>query len=139
MAMLLFSFISDIQWKFNLFPSWLATRRPPWSCYIQLINSPDPERLSSHLNVWYLDDGALGGSAENVLKDLETIMVEFEKLGLSLNYSKCELFLSSHVSEERKIDILKKFEFISPDIRKFDFLVKNIENIKPHMALDSET
>jgi hypothetical protein len=66
-------------------------------------------------------------------------MVEFEKLGLSLNYSKCELFLSSHVSEERKIDILKKFEFISPDIRKFDFLVKNIENIKPHMALDSET
>jgi hypothetical protein len=92
-------------------------------------------------------------------------MVEFEKLGLSLNYSKCELFLSSYVSEERKIDILKKFESLSPDIRKtsaedlsllgsplfedampnffstilgkFDLLVKNIENIKPHMALDS--
>jgi hypothetical protein len=153
MAMLLFSFISDLQWKFNLFPSWLSTRRPPWSCYIQLLNSP----------LWYLDDGALGGSAETVLKDLETIIVEFEKIGLSLNYSKCELFLSPDVSEERKIDILKKFESLSPDIRKtsaedlsllgsplfedampnffstilekFDLLVKNIENIKPHMAL----
>jgi hypothetical protein len=40
---------------------------------------PTIERLSSHLNVWYLDDGALGGSAETVLKDLETIIVEFEK------------------------------------------------------------
>jgi hypothetical protein len=66
-------------------------------------------------------------------------------------------------SEERKIDILKKFESLSPDIRKtsaedlsllgsplfegampnffstilekFDLLVKNIENIEPHMAL----
>jgi hypothetical protein len=35
-----------------------------------------------------------------------------------LNYSKCELFLSPYVSEERKIDILKKFESFSPDIRK---------------------
>jgi hypothetical protein len=124
---------------------------------------PTIERLSSHLNVWYLDDGALGGSAETVLKDLETIIVEFEKIGLSLNYSKCELFLSPNVSEERKIDILKKFESLSPDIRKtsaedlsllgsllfedamsnffstilekFDLLVKKIENIKPHMAL----
>jgi hypothetical protein len=78
---------------------------------------PTIERLSSHLNVWYLDDGALGGSAETVLKDLETIIVEFEKIGLSLNYSKCELFLSPDVSEERKIDILKKFESLSPDIR----------------------
>jgi hypothetical protein len=65
---------------------------------------PTIERLSSHFNVWYLDDGALGGSAESVLKDLETIIVEFEKIGLSLNYSKCELFLSPHVSEERKIE-----------------------------------
>jgi hypothetical protein len=35
---------------------------------------PTIERLSSHFNVWYLDDGALGGSAETVLKDLETII-----------------------------------------------------------------
>jgi hypothetical protein len=55
-------------------------------------------------------DDALGGSAETVLKDLETIIVEFEKIGLS--------FLSPHVSEERKIDILKKFESLSQDIRK---------------------
>jgi hypothetical protein len=79
---------------------------------------PTIEKLSSQLNVWYLDDGALGGSAESVLKDLETIIVEFEKIGLSLNYSRCELFLSRHVSEERKIDILRKFESLSPDIRK---------------------
>jgi hypothetical protein len=45
---------------------------------------PTIEKLSSQLHVWYLDDGALGGSAESVLKDLETIIVEFEKIGLSL-------------------------------------------------------
>jgi hypothetical protein len=42
---------------------------------------------------------------------LETTIVEFDELGLSLN-------LFSHLSEERKIDILKKFESLSPDIRK---------------------
>jgi hypothetical protein len=80
MAMLLFSFISDIQWKFNLFPSWLSTRRLPCPAIFSLSVHPTIERLSSHLNVWYLDDRALGGSAETVLKDLETIIVEFKKL-----------------------------------------------------------
>jgi uncharacterized protein with PQ loop repeat len=68
------------------------------------------------------------------------------------------LFLFSHVSEERKVDILKKFESLSQAIRiistkdlsllgspifeeavpifsLFDLLVKNIENIKSHIAL----
>jgi hypothetical protein len=116
MEMLLSSFIpSDFQWKFNLFPSWLSTRRPLGPAILSLSIHPTIERLLFHLN---LNDGALGGSAESVLKDLETITVEFGKLGLSLSYSKCELFLSCHDSEERKIDILKKFESLSPDIRK---------------------
>jgi hypothetical protein len=71
-------------------PSWLSKKSPPWFCYIQLQFT----RLLKDFRRLVLDDGALGGSAENVLKDLETIIVEFEKLGLSLNYSKCELFHS---------------------------------------------
>jgi hypothetical protein len=47
---------------------------------------PIIERLWSHLNVWYLDDGTLGGSVESVLKDLEPIIVEFENLGPSLDW-----------------------------------------------------
>jgi hypothetical protein len=35
---------------------------------------PTIERLSSHLNVWYLDDGALGGSVETVNKKFNEIL-----------------------------------------------------------------
>jgi hypothetical protein len=53
------------------------------------------ERLWSHLNIWYLDDGTLGDSVESVLKDLETIIVELVNFGPSLNCSSFLTFLKN--------------------------------------------
>ena len=41
-------------------------------------------------NVWYLDDGTLGGSPQSVLADFTTILEQSSSLELSLNLSKCE-------------------------------------------------
>jgi hypothetical protein len=50
------------------------------------------KNLTSELNIWYLDDGTLGGKASDVLHDLEKIICDFKKIGLTLNFNKCELY-----------------------------------------------
>ena len=47
------------------------------------------------LNVWYLDDGTLLGTAPEIAKALEIIQKKGPKLGLHLNLSKCEIFWPS--------------------------------------------
>lgn len=58
--------------------------------------------LKSELNIWYLDDGSLGGSPEVVLNDLSTIIAMSANLGLRLNFSKCELMILGDDSRTRK-------------------------------------
>jgi len=41
--------------------------------------------------VFYLDDGTLGGSMEDVLQDLHTVQQVAEDLGLQLNRGKLEV------------------------------------------------
>lgn len=48
-------------------------------------------RLSSALNVWYLDDGTLAGDPQSVLSDFETILSVQSSFGLKINVKKCEL------------------------------------------------
>ena len=43
-------------------------------------------------NVWYLDDGTIIGSTEEVLRAYGIIVEECQNLGLVLNSSKCELW-----------------------------------------------
>lgn len=47
--------------------------------------------LTSDLNLWYLDDGTIGGSVSQVFSDFETIRRLSPTLGLHLNIDKCEL------------------------------------------------
>ncbi|XP_049886857.1 uncharacterized protein LOC126381429 [Pectinophora gossypiella] len=48
--------------------------------------------MMSPLNVWYLDDGTLGGKPEVVKQDLDILLPRFRELGLEVNTSKCEFF-----------------------------------------------
>ena len=48
-------------------------------------------RLSSPLNVWYLDDGTLAGDPGIVESDFRKIIAEQDSLGLRVNIKKCEL------------------------------------------------
>ena len=52
---------------------------------------PIVKRLSSPLNLWYLDDGTLGGSPSQVLADFELIQSEGIHIGLQVNAGKCEV------------------------------------------------
>ena len=52
---------------------------------------PIVKRLSSPLNLWYLDDGTLGGSPSQVLADFELIQSEGVHIGLQVNAGKCEV------------------------------------------------
>ena len=63
---------------------------PPLFCLAinELVSS-----LTSPLNVWFLDDGTLGGPAKFVLDDLKKVLSASSAIGLQLNSNKCELIL----------------------------------------------
>ena len=52
------------------------------------------EQLCSQLNVFYLDDGNLGGSLKEVLHDLRSVERIAGELGLQLNLGKTEIICS---------------------------------------------
>lgn len=71
------------------------------------------DRLRSELNVWYLDDGTIGGPVDVVLKDIQRVLEFSEKTGLALNFSKCEVFALSDCPALRH-EICRKVQSIFP-------------------------
>ena len=53
--------------------------------------------MQSPLNVWYLDDGTIGGPAEQVAADLAVLAEVLPTIGLELNTKKCEVAFSGPV------------------------------------------
>lgn len=51
--------------------------------------------LRSPLNIWYLDDGTIGGKPEEVERDLLVLLPRLKELGLEVNPTKCEFFSCS--------------------------------------------
>ena len=47
--------------------------------------------LKSEVNLWYLDDSNMADSPHIVLEDLQLLLRELNKIGLSINTSKFEL------------------------------------------------
>ena len=47
--------------------------------------------MSSEFNLWYLDDGSVGGNVDSLLHDLETVKRVGLIIGLELNENKCEI------------------------------------------------
>ena len=64
--------------------------------------------LKSEVNLWYLDDSNLADSPEVVLEDLQTIVRELNKIGLSINPSKCEVTCVNLENPESTIDGFKQ-------------------------------
>jgi hypothetical protein len=48
--------------------------------------------LKSSLNIWYLDDGTIGGKPEIVKQDLAVLLPRLKEMGLEVNATKCEMF-----------------------------------------------
>lgn len=54
--------------------------------------SSSENSLEAPLNLWYLDDGTVGGLPDVVARDLAALIPGLKELGLVVNSSKCELF-----------------------------------------------
>ncbi|KAI5645635.1 reverse transcriptase (RNA-dependent DNA polymerase) domain-containing protein [Phthorimaea operculella] len=78
-------------------------------------------KLKSRLNIWYLDDGTLGGDANTVMADLVALRAEFAQIGLDLNFAKCELFINNTLPEDTQQSIAQDFKTCAPGIK---FLTK---------------
>lgn len=70
--------------------------------------------MRSEMNVWYLDDGMIGGDAAAVLDDLERVIEQGKQIGLELHFPKCELFYTGSTTNFHQI--LQQFRNVAPGI-----------------------
>ena len=68
------------------------------------------KRIESEFNLWFLDDGSLGGDVNILLKDLELIRRIGEEIGLSLNEAKCEIVTNDQ-------QVVNQLRDVMPNIR----------------------
>lgn len=47
--------------------------------------------MSSEFNVWYMDDAALGGDVDSLVRDFQTIKMLGKDFGVAINEPKCEI------------------------------------------------
>ena len=76
--------------------------------------------LKSCFNVWYLDDGSIGGEVSEVTEDLKSIIEVAPRLGLELNLSKCEIILGK-MDGVSSVTALSELKSVSPDLRLVQF------------------
>uniref|UniRef100_A0A8D8VI75 Reverse transcriptase domain-containing protein n=1 Tax=Cacopsylla melanoneura TaxID=428564 RepID=A0A8D8VI75_9HEMI len=80
---------------------------------------PIVRSLQSELNLFYLDDGIIGGSPETVLSDIQILLEESAKIGLEINPRKCELFFPSgndyNIIQQRFEDLLPGVHLVSSE------------------------
>ena len=69
------------------------------------------KRVKSQLNIWFMDDGTMGGDVGTLLADFRMLMVEGSKLGLVVNDAKCEVITDDD-------EVMKKFKDVAPDIKQ---------------------
>ena len=72
-------------------------------------------KLKSEFAVFYLDDGTLGGTREDVIDDVKTIEEEAGTLGLQLNREKTELICADHTSRGIVLSALPGLRIINPE------------------------
>lgn len=72
------------------------------------------EVLQSEFNMWYLDDGTIGGIPGHVLDDFSRIISVAKDFGLEVNPNKCEIhFLNDYLDNT----VFENFMMIAPGIR----------------------
>ena len=79
--------------------------------------NPIIRQLNSEFNVWYLDDGTLGGNRDTVLNDFIFLRDKLHNIGLDLNISKCELFISDTTDRQTT---LQNFNAVADGIKIID-------------------
>ena len=70
--------------------------------------------LKSEVNLWYLDDSNMADSPHIVLEDLQLLLRELNKIGLSINTSKCEL---TCLDLDNPDSVINDFKLLLPDLK----------------------
>ena len=70
------------------------------------------QRLHSDFSVFYLDDGTIGGSRDEILADLQLMEDEPATLGLKLNHSKTELVPSNVGAQNSILSIVSELKVV---------------------------
>jgi len=65
--------------------------------------------MKSQLNLWYMDDGSLGGEVDVLIEDFVMVRRIGRAFGLLVNDQKCEL-----VTDD--LEVVEKFRAIAPSI-----------------------
>jgi hypothetical protein len=65
--------------------------------------------MTSELNLWYLDDGTIGGESRDLLQDLDTVRRVGATFGLLLNENKCEIVINDN-------GVVSSFRVVMPNI-----------------------
>jgi len=119
-------------------------------------------KVKSELNVWYLDDGCIGGDLQTVLSNAAIIRNGLSSVGLEIINSKCELLIANYTTSKEQSQTSKLFQdvFLSISIldpklwqllgfllhqestplhveaktKVLDNILKNLELIEPHQA-----
>ena len=73
-------------------------------------------KLDVEFNVWYLDDGTIGGAPEKVISGVRGLIADLEKVGLEINQSKCELVVLNHTRGEES-DTVGAFAGLIPGVK----------------------
>jgi len=118
-------------------------------------------KIKADLNIWYLDDGCIGGDPQTLLTNATMIRDSLSSIGLEINNSKCELLLINH-TDINKPQTSKVFQDQFPSlsipdpthwqllgsplhqesaplhlkakIKVLDSITENLELIEPHQA-----
>jgi len=69
------------------------------------------KRMVSELNLWYLDDGTIGGELSDILHDLDTVRRVGPTIGLLLNENKCEIITNDDI-------VVSSIQAIMPNIMR---------------------
>lgn len=72
--------------------------------------------LAADFNVWYLDDGTIGDSPEQVILCVERLIHDLRKVGLEVNQRKCELIILNHTRQEA-IRTEELFRGLLPEVK----------------------
>ena len=72
------------------------------------------------LNVWFLDDGTIGGPLERVIPNICRIKDGLDKLDLQVNSSKCEACLLGVSAPSRRAEVMDQLRALLPDIREVE-------------------
>jgi hypothetical protein len=74
--------------------------------------------LDSQLNICYLDDRTLADYPEVVLSNFRKVINLSRKIGLELNFNKCEIFC--YYSGDTDSKVIKEFQNLAPGIKICD-------------------